>query len=287
MKIPASELILNSDLSVYHLNLLPQDIADNIIFVGDPDRVGDISCYFDTIEVKKQKREFLTHTGTMKGKRITVISTGIGTDNIDIVINELDALLNVDLEKREVKKELKSLKIIRIGTSGALHADIPLDSIVLSQYAIGMEGLMHFYQTSPSPKEMQLKQDFEAFLKQESIAVIEPYTAEASQELLDLFPEFVKGITLTNTGFYAPQGRQVRAIPKVENYNDKMSKFHSSLGKITNFEMETSGIYGLSNLLGHHALSVNVIIANRALGKFSENPQQAVKKAIEMILGKL
>lgn len=285
--IPASELILNPDNSVYHLNLLPQDIADTIIFVGDPDRVGDISCYFDTLEVKKQKREFLTHTGTMKGKRITVISTGIGTDNIDIVINELDALVNVDLEKREIKKELKSLKIIRIGTSGALHADIPLDSIVLSQYAIGMEGLMHFYQTNPSPKEMQLKQDFEAFLKQESIAVIEPYTAEASQVLLDLFPEFVKGITLTNTGFYAPQGRQVRAIPKVANYNDKMSKFHSSLGKITNFEMETSGIYGLANLLGHQALSVNVIIANRALGKFSENPQHAVKQAIETILGRL
>lgn len=285
--IPASELILNPDNSVYHLNLLPQDIADTIIFVGDPDRVGDISCYFDTIEVKKQKREFLTHTGTMKGKRITVISTGIGTDNIDIVINELDALVNVDLEKREIKKELKSLKIIRIGTSGALHADIPLDSIVLSQYAIGMEGLMHFYQTSPSQKEMQLKQDFKAFLKQESIAVIEPYTAEASQELLDLFPEFVRGITLTNTGFYAPQGRQVRSIPKVANYNDNMAKFQSSLGKITNFEMETSGIYGLANLLGHKALSVNVIIANRAIGKFSENPQKAVKQAIETILGRL
>ncbi len=285
--IAASELILNPDNSVYHLNLLPQDIADTIIFVGDPDRVCDISCFFDTIEVKKQKREFLTHTGLFKGKRISVISTGIGTDNIDIVLNELDALVNVDLEKREIKKELKSLKIIRIGTSGALHADIPLDSIVLSQYAIGMEGLMHFYQTNLSPIEMQLKQDFEAFLKQESIAVIAPYTASASQDLLDLFPEFIKGITLTNTGFYAPQGRQVRAIPKVENYNDKMAKFQSSLGKITNFEMETSGIYGLSNLLGHKALSVNVIIANRALGKFSENPQQAVKQAIETILGRL
>jgi len=285
--IAASELILNPDNSVYHLNLLPQDIADTIIFVGDPDRVGEISCFFETIEVKKQKREFLTHTGLLKGKRITVISTGIGTDNIDIVLNELDALVNVDLEKREIKKELKSLKIIRIGTSGALHADIPLNSVILSEYAIGMEGLMHFYQTSHSPNEILLKKDFEAFLKQESIAVIEPYTASASQEMLDLFPEFVKGITLTNTGFYAPQGRQVRAIPTVANYNDKMAKFQSSLGKITNFEMETSGIYGLSNLLGHHALSVNVIIANRALGKFSNNPQKAVKTAIEMILGRL
>lgn len=287
MNIPASELILNPDNSVYHLNLLPQDIADTIIFVGDPDRVGDISCYFDSIEVKKQKREFLTHTGLMNGKRISVISTGIGTDNIDIVINELDALVNVDLEKREVKKELKSLNIIRIGTSGALHSDIPLDSILLSEYAIGMDGLMHFYQPNLSDKEQLLKKEFDSFLENESIQVLNPYTASASKELLNKFPELMRGITLTNTGFYAPQGRQVRAVPKVENYNDKMATFQSSLGKITNFEMETSGIYGLANLLGHQALSVNVIIANRALGKFSENPQMAVKNAIEMILGRL
>ncbi|EDP94463.1 nucleoside phosphorylase [Kordia algicida OT-1] len=286
-KIAASELIINPDGSIYHLNILPEDIATTIITVGDPDRVSSVSKYFDTIEVQKAKREFVTHTGTLNGKRISVISTGIGTDNIDIVFNELDALFNVDFATREVKQSFTQLDIIRIGTSGSIQANIPVDSFLISEYAIGFDSLLHFYE-SDHVLDMELA---EAFIKQTnwSPKKSEPYVVKGNQQLIDQLAseKTVSGFTATNVGFYGPQSRKIRLNVQDEQLNEKLATFNHNNKKITNLEMETAGIYGLANLLGHRSVSMNAIIANRPLGEFSNTPKQTVDQLIQYTLGKL
>ncbi len=282
-----SELILNPDGSIYHLNLLPEDIADTIITVGDPDRVVEVSSFFDTVEVKKRKREFHTYTGTLNGKRMTVMSTGIGTDNIDIVLNELDALVNIDFEKRRVNPEKKSLTIIRIGTSGAIQADIPVDTFLMSEFAIGFDGLLHFYDSS-SVQESKMAQDFavhSSWPKKKAA----PYAVGYDENLGKIFASnrIRLGITGTISGFYGPQDRKLRLGTDGINFIDKLTSFQYEGRQITNLEMETSGIYGLSKLLGHHAVSMNCILANRATGEFSENPKQATQDLIAYCLEKI
>jgi uridine phosphorylase len=286
-KIQSSELILNPDGSVYHLNLKPEHIATNIIFVGDQNRVPKVAKHFDTIEFETQKREFKTITGTYKGTRITVLSTGIGPDNIDIVLNELDALVNIDLETRTIKKELTKLNIVRIGTSGSLQDYIPVDSFVLAKYGLGFDGVLHSYDC-----EHLLDADFEdAFIKHTnwSPRKARPYIVPNSSELESkLESEIIfKGVTATAIGFYGPQGRVLRLPIQDPELNHKIDNFEFNGVKITNLEMETSVIYGLSKLLGHHACSMNCIIANRATGNFSKNPTAAVEKLIKYTLDKL
>lgn len=282
-----SELILNSDGSIYHLNLLPEDIAHKIIFVGDPDRVDSVSRYFDTIRVKKQKREFVTHTGTYQGKEITVLSTGIGTDNIDIVVNELDALVNIDLKTREIKKEKISLEIIRIGTSGSIQSEIGVDSFLMSQFAIGMDGMMNFYDYDNRDDEQSLYLEFSDYLFDLEVDVCMPYCFGAHTDLVKKFSAFQKGITLTHNGFYAPQGRVLRGSVLYPNYIQMISEFKSKQGTITNFEMETAGIYGLSSILGHKAISLNLILANRPQGTFSTNYAAKMDELILLALEKI
>ncbi|WP_046746189.1 nucleoside phosphorylase [Kordia zhangzhouensis] len=286
-RIAESELIINPDGSIYHLNLRPEDIAQTVITVGDPDRVSAVSNYFDTIEYKKAKREFVTHTGTLNGKRISVLSTGIGTDNIDIVFNELDALVNVDFKSREVKDTLTQLDIIRIGTSGSIQKDIPLDSFLISEYAIGFDSLLHFYDS-----EHVLLTDISETFKQQtnwSSKKSDPYVVQGSSQLIEKIrsEKTVTGFTATNVGFYGPQSRKVRLQVQDPLLNDKLANFDYQGKRITNLEMETAGIYGLSNLLGHRAISMNAIIANRPLGEFSQQPKQTVDQLIQYTLEKI
>jgi uridine phosphorylase len=285
--IQSSELILNPDGSVYHLNLLPENIAHDIIFVGDQNRVEKITQFFDSIEFSTQKREFKTQTGTLNGKRITVMSTGIGPDNIDIVLNELDALVNIDLNTRQPKSELTSLNIIRIGTSGSLQADIPCDSFVLSKFGLGLDNMLRSYlidEISNSAME-------DAFIKHTNwdLRKGKPYIISCSEKLEQLIEsdKMHKGITATVGGFYGPQGRVLRLNIQDEKLNSKMDNFKFDANRITNLEMETAAIYGLSKLLGHNALSLNAIIANRASGTFSEDPYKAVDELIAYTLDKL
>lgn len=285
--IAASELILNPDGSVYHLNLQPGQVANDIIFVGDQNRVEKITKHFDSIEFTNQKREFKTQTGTFKGKRLTVMSTGIGPDNIDIVMNELDALVNVDLTTRTKKKELTTLNIVRIGTSGSLQADIPCDSFVMSQYGLGLDNMLRSYLIDEiSETEME-----EAFIKQTNWDVRKgrPYVIACSKILEKKFEShsIFKGFTGTAGGFYGPQGRVVRLGIQDPELNSKMDSFNFNGIRMTNLEMETAAIYGLGKLLGHHCLSLNAIIANRASGTFSDDPYKAVDELIEYTLNKL
>lgn len=287
MPIKESELILNKDGSVYHLNLKPENVAKTIIFVGDQDRVEKVSKHFDTIEFETQKREFKTHTGTYKGKRLTVISTGIGPDNIDIVLNELDALFNIDLKTRQPKKELTSLDIIRIGTSGSLQAEIPVDSFVLSTHGLDLNGMLHFYQIQPI-----CHPDIEiAFIKHTNWHPnkAKPIVIENSNSLQKKLESDLtfKGLTATAGGFYGPQGRVLRLPIQDETLNQKMDNFDFNGLKITNFEMETSAIYGLAKLLGHHAVSLNAVIANRADGAFSKDTSAVVANLIKYTLNKI
>lgn len=285
--IQASELILNPDGSVYHLNLKPEHIAHDIIFVGDQNRVEKISSQFDTIEFSFQKREFKTHTGTLNGKRISVISTGIGPDNIDIVMNELDALVNIDLITRQLKTTLTSLNIIRIGTSGSLQADIPVDSFVMSKYGLGLDNMIRSYLVD----EISNTNMEEAFINHThwDSRKGRPYVISCSEKLEKLIEsdKIHKGITATAGGFYGPQGRVLRLDIQDKNLNSKMDNFKFEGNRITNLEMETAAIYGLSKLLGHNALSLNAIIANRATGTFSEDPYKAVDELIKYTLEKL
>ena len=287
MTLGHSELILNPDGSIYHLNLHPEDISNTIITVGDPDRVRSVSRHFETIEVEKGKREFLAHTGTFRGKRITVISTGIGTDNIDIVFNELDALVNVDFETRRIKEELTQLDFIRIGTSGAIQEDIPVDSFLLSSSAVGFDGLMHFYSTGQVGNK-ELEQELNEFLAWQTHK-INPYAFDADTSLADIFTEnhIRFGITATNSGFYGPQGRSIRLQPRITDFNQKLADFRYQNQRITNLEMETAGIYGLSKMHGHRAVSLNAILANRATGEFSQRPVRTVNELIQLALEKL
>lgn len=287
MKIKSSELILNPDGSIYHLNLRPENVAKDIIFVGDQNRVDRITRHFENIEFSTQKREFKTTTGTYKGKRLTVISTGIGPDNIDIAVNEIDALFNIDLETREIKKELTSVNIVRIGTSGSLQADIPVNSFVLSQYGLGLDNVMRSYLIE-NVTDVALE---DAFIKHTNwdLRKGRPYFIKNSSELeAKLESELTfKGITGTAGGFYGPQGRVLRLNIQDPELNHKIDNFKFGEYRITNFEMETSAIYGLCKLLGHHAVSLNTIIANRANGTFSEDPYAAVDKLIIYTLDKL
>lgn len=287
MSIKQSELILNSDGSIYHLNLKPEHVATDIIFVGDQYRVDKVTKHFDTIEFTTQKREFKTTTGTYKGKRISVISTGIGPDNIDIVLNELDAIVNIDLETREVKKQHTCLNITRIGTSGSLQAGIPVDSFLLSSHALDLNGMLHSYQidsiTNPELENAFIKHTNWSNKKATPI-IIQNGTELAKRLASD---KTYKGITATAGGFYGPQGRVLRLGLQDAELNNKIDSFNHNGHKITNLEMETSAIYGLSKLLGHNAVSMNAIIANRANGTFSENPSDTVEKLISYTLNKL
>ncbi|MDC9721545.1 MAG: nucleoside phosphorylase [Urechidicola sp.] len=286
-KIAASELILNPDGSIYHLNLKPEHIANDVIFVGDQNRVPKITKHFDSVEFDIQKREFRTITGTYKGKRLTVISTGIGPDNIDIVINELDALVNIDLETRTIKKDFTQLNIVRIGTSGSLQNDIPVDSFVMGKYGLGLDGLLHSY-VAESIFETEIE---DAFIKQTNWSnnKARPYIIKGSQVLIDKLsgPEVFQGFTATAPGFYGPQGRVLRLAIQDPSLNNKIDSFDFNGTSVTNLEMETSAIYGLSQLLGHNALSMNAIIANRANGTFSADPYKPVEALIKYTLDKL
>ncbi|WP_372769045.1 nucleoside phosphorylase [Lutibacter sp.] len=286
-KIAASELFLNPDGSVYHLNLKPENIATNIIFVGDQNRVPKIAVHFESIEFEIQKREFRTITGTYKGTRISVISTGIGPDNIDIVMNELDALVNIDLKTRTVKKTHTKLNIVRIGTSGSLQIDIPVGSFVLAKYGLGLDGMLHSYDC-----ESILEADIEdAFIKHTNWSPRKgrPYIVKGSELLAKKLASdtvFI-GVTATAGGFYGPQGRVLRLAIQDPQLNSKIDNFEFDGVKVTNLEMETSAIYGLAKLLGHEACSLNAIIANRANGTFSEDPYKPVEELIRYTLNKL
>ena len=285
--IKSSELILNPDGSVYHLNLKPENIAHDIIFVGDQERVSKITQHFDSIEFSTQKREFKTETGIYKGKRLTVQSTGIGPDNIDIVFNELDALVNVDLNTREIKPNHTSLNIVRIGTSGSLQADIPVDSWVMSKYAIGLDNMLRSYLIEThSVAELE-----DAFIAQTNwdLRKGRPTVVPCAEALENKIysDKFHKGFTGTAGGFYGPQGRVVRLNIQDPQLNSKMDAFNYNGTRMTNLEMETSAIYGLGKLLGHNCLSLNAIIANRAVGEFSSNPEKTVNELIAYTLDKL
>jgi len=287
MTIKESELILNPDGSIYHLNLKPENVAETIILVGDQDRVKKVSKHFDSIEFETQKREFKTHTGTYRGKRISVISTGIGPDNIDIVINELDALFNIDLGTRQQKETLINLDIIRIGTSGSLQEDIPVDAFVLSTHGLDLNGMLHAYQiesiSNSTIENAFIKHTNWHKLKARPIIIKNSNKLEKKLESDITF----KGLTATAGGFYGPQGRVLRLPVQDASLNHKMDTFNFEGVRISNFEMETSAIFGLSKLLGHHAVSLNAIIANRATGNFSKNPAKTIEQLILYTLNKI
>ncbi|MFM7176238.1 MAG: nucleoside phosphorylase [Bacteroidota bacterium] len=286
-QIPESELILNPDGSVYHLNLHPEELANTVINVGDPDRVAKVSAFFDTIEVRKQKREFVTHTGTYRGKRMTVLSTGIGTDNIDIVYNELDSLVNIDLKARVIKEEKTSLRLVRIGTSGSLQGDIPPDAFVCSRYGLGLDGLLNFYHQQNTDEEKHLLDAFDKHFPNEG-RFPASYIYKSDDELFNaLSPDMHTGITASCSGFYGPQGRVLRLQPYRHDIIERLSSFEHNGVRLTNFEMETGAMFGLARLLGHRSCAVNVIVANRIANKFSHDAEASMEKLIQITLDKL
>lgn len=282
-RISEADLILNKNGSVYHLDLHPEHVSDTVITVGDPDRVGSVSKYFDRILVKRQRREFVTHVGWIGSRQLTVISSGMGTDNVEILLTELDALVNVNLKTRTPKKRKKRLKIIRIGTSGSLQKDIPLDSHLASAYGVGLDNLMHFYRLKMTPFEKHISDG----IKETTRMPFTPYVVKGSDALLEkIAMGMIVGNTVTTPGFYGPQGRMVRLMPKyagmlqsLASYKEKRTRF-----RLTNFEMETAGYYALGRMLGHEALSVNAVIANRLDKKFSANPAKVVDQLIKKVL---
>lgn len=286
--IASSELLLNPDGSIYHLHLKPGQIATDIILVGDPDRVDMIAEFFDTIEFRIQNREFVTITGSYKSKRITLLSTGIGTDNIDIVINELDALVNIDLDRREIKADKTTLNFIRIGTSGALQGDIPVDAYLVSSKAIGFDGLLNFYAGRESFADPEFEDAFKRYTSWNPI-LASPYVVNCDEALYSRIvdDQFIKGITISAPGFYGPQGRELRLPVADKLINSKIESFRYNDLKITNYEMECSAIYGLSKLLGHQSLTVCVIIANRITLQASSDYKQIMKLLVMKILDKL
>lgn len=282
-----SELILNPDGSVYHIKLRPEDVAPTVILVGDQHRVPVISKYFDSIEVRKENREFVSHTGTLNGKRLTVTSTGIGTDNIDIVINELDAAVNIDLERREPKEKHTALNLVRLGTSGALQPNIEVDSFVASAYGLGFDGLLHFYQY---PEKLVEKDLEEAFIAQTgwNPRLPRPYVVKASDSLLQkLAFDMTSGITATANGFYGPQGRQLRIELAYPELNQAIEDFDHNGQRIVNFEMETSALFALGNILGHNTLTICDIIANRVTRQFSKDYKASVEKMVRLVLERI
>ncbi len=283
-KISETDLILNPDGSVYHLNLLPKHISDTVIAVGDPGRVYMVSQYFDEIEFEMNKREFITHVGKYKGKRVTVISTGIGTDNIEIFFNELDALVNVDLKTREPKTRKKKLKVIRIGTSGSLQEDIAVGTHLISTMAVGLDNLMTFYDFPMDDMEAGLAHDIQ---KKTGLPFM-PYVVSGSEELINQIGfDMEKGNTVTCPGFYAPQGRTVRLPIRFPKLLEDLNYYHKGDFWLTNFEMETSAYYAMARMLGHETVSVNAIIANRMKNKFSKNPSKVVEALIEKVLERI
>jgi uridine phosphorylase len=287
LPIAESELIINARGAVYHLDLRPEELADTVITVGDPDRVEQVSRHFDHIEHRQQHREFISRTGRIGKKRITVISSGIGPDNIDIVLNELDALANIDLETRTIRESHRRLDIIRVGTSGSLQKDVPVDSFVASTHGLGIDNLMHFYRPEYNEEERQIRQAFVTFTQMHNHAS-EPYVCSGSPALLKHFiGGFIHGITVTCPGFYGPQGRVLRLGLALPDLNDQLTDFRFGRHRITNFEMETSAIYGLGKLLGHRTLSLSAIVANRVDKTFSKDPAATVTKLISDTLSHL
>lgn len=283
--IGASELIINDRGAIYHLNLRPEEIADTIITVGDPERVAEVSKYFDRIEHKLAHREFITHTGTIGQKRISVVSTGIGPDNIDIALNEIDALANINFDTRTINDQKKSVSIIRMGTCGSLQGEVGVNELVAGTHGLGIDNVLHFYTQENNEEEKAILAAFDEHTKI-SAHKIQPYIATASADLIKHFTEgYSHGITVTCPGFYGPQGRILRLPLKMPNLVDQMTSFQYGQHRIANFEMETSAIYGLCNLLGHQCLSINVIIANRVKKEYSKDMGKAVDHMIQKSLG--
>lgn len=286
-RIAESELIINSRGAIYHLNIRPEELAQTVITVGDPDRVAVVSKYFDKMEAKGQHREFVWATGTIGNKRLTVLSSGIGPDNIDIVLNELDAVANIDFETRTIKEQLTSLHIIRMGTCGSLQADIPVDSFVASTHGLGLDNLLNFYRLEQNDEEIQLLQSFITHTQLNS-TINHPYISSASPSLLKHFvTNYHRGITVTCPGFYGPQGRILRLGVRSPELINRLTDFRFGQHRISNFEMETSAIFGLGKLLGHQCLALNAVVANRVQKQFSKDGGAAVenlvKKSLEII----
>jgi uridine phosphorylase len=285
--IEASELIIRDDGSIYHLQLKPEHLAKKIIVVGDPNRVKLISDRFEKVEYRISGREFQTHTGYFNGVRLSVLSTGIGVDNLDIVMNELDAVVNIDLVNKTVKEEHKQLEIVRLGTSGSLQEDIPVGSFLVSEYAIGLDGVLNFYEKEHDDDEIQLMNAFHQQINYPNL-LPKPYIVKGASDLVELLaPGNIKGITATASGFYGPQGRKLRLNTLFPEQNSQLGKFNFKGHRITNFEMETSSLYGLSALLGHKASTVCAIIANRYRKEFTENPADVISDLIDMVLERL
>ena len=284
MHISPTDLIINPDGSIYHLSLRPEHLADTIITVGDPDRVEKVSQYFDSVEIKINKREFVTHTGMLGGKRLTVISSGIGTDNVEILMNELDALVNIDFQTFEVNEEHKSLNIIRLGTSGSLQKSIPVDSYVVSERGVGFDALGFFYESEKNQTTIDLQKDFNLEFM--------PYCNAAGVDLFNLFmgntpKNWYAGMTVTCPGFYAPQGRVLRYSPKIDGLLQKMNEYNRSGNVLTNLEMETAGYYLMGKILGHEVLSISAILANRMTNEFSKQSEKQVDSLIKYALEKI
>ena len=279
-RIAESELIINARGAVYHLDLRPEELAGTVVTVGDPGRVKEVSKHFDKIEIKAAHREFISHTGYVGKKRLSVLSSGIGPDNIDIVINELDALCNIDFETRQIKSKLSSLNVIRLGTSGSLQADIPVDSFVVSTHGLGIDNLLNFYRLEQNDQEKQLLHSFVTHTQMHG-QMSHPYISSAAGSLLKHFvKDFHQGITVTCPGFYGPQGRILRLGIRNPELINRLTDFRFGQHRITNFEMETSAIYGLGKLLGHNCLAVNAIVANRIQKDFSKDSKASVEKMI-------
>lgn len=286
-QIAESELIINNDGSIFHLHLKPEQLAENVLLVGDPGRVALISSHFDRIEHKVQNREFITHTGWYKGRRFSALATGIGTDNIDIVLNELDALVNIDLKIRTPKKDHKSLNLVRIGTSGGLQEDMSVDSFLMSETAIGFDGLLNFYKRRDEVCRLDIEN---AFVKHMSWnpKIATPYFVDASNELMTKIGKNIrKGLTISAPGFYGPQGRELRLEIQDANINDKIRAFRFDNKCITNYEMESSALFGLSALLGHKAATICVIIANRYAKQYSKDYKPAINELIQIVLDRM
>ncbi|WP_200975777.1 nucleoside phosphorylase [Echinicola sp. 20G] len=276
--IPASELIINPDGSIYHLNLKPEFLASSVITVGDPERVASISKYFDEIEVKVAKREFVTHTGTYKGKRLSVMSTGMGTDNIEIFLTELDALVNIDLQNRKVKDKHTTLNIVRVGTSGSMREEIPAGALVASEYGVGLDTLMQYYAAETTSKEKEVAKGVQKALGLQ----FTPYCFHGSAILLDRLCKggIEKGNTVTCPGFFGPQGREVRLKPAIPDIIERLAGVDVDGFRLTNFEMETAGYYAMGKMLGHEVLSLNAIVANRITKEFVDDPAAVVERLI-------
>jgi uridine phosphorylase len=277
--IPESELILNSDGSIYHLHLKPENLASLVFTVGDPDRVALVSRYFDRVDFKIQKREFITHTGVIGNRQVTVMSTGMGTDNIEILMTELDALVNINLQTRTINPEQKRLQIIRIGTSGSMQKDVPVGTFLASKIGIGLDTLMQFY------PDLLGSQEFAEGIQNELHLPFRPYQTQANPTLLGkLTGEFVQGVTLTCPGFYGPQGRKLRLAPRIDQMIERLSNLDINGNRLTNFEMETAGYYAMGELLGHQMLSLNAIVANRPLGQFDPEADKTIDRLIQRSL---